>query len=103
MTDELCGDDLAPLPVDGDLERFRADLADWIAVGIDDLHVDGDEIDGASEHALSGGVDQFRRQHDANNPSDTRSAARALRSILSWGTPRQSTAQPGGATRRSDL
>src|SRR6185503_13594512 len=44
---------------------FRTDLGDRVPVGIHDLHVDGNQVDCASKHDLTGG--DRRGEHDAEH------------------------------------
>ena len=50
--DEIGGDDAALPAVDGDLEFFGPEVGDGQAVAIDDLDVDGDQVDGGAEGRL---------------------------------------------------
>jgi hypothetical protein len=47
--DEVRGDDAPAVAADGDVEVARRQRADGRAVLVDDLHVDGDQIDGRAE------------------------------------------------------
>jgi hypothetical protein len=87
VAEELRGDNLPLVAVDRNLERLRAELGDRIAVLVDDLHVDCDDVDSASEAGLlrggcvrPAGGRQRHREHraDQTNRDGSEPCHRAL-------------------------